>query len=76
MSREEMMLRQVWANANEPWMHFDEAFTIEEYLPREVTKQIADPADVAAALDCWRNMMVAAVDEVARRYKAEVRTTA
>jgi hypothetical protein len=65
-SREEMMLRQVWANAftHLPW---SDAFVIDESLPLEVTRQIAGPQDVAAALDCWRSKMVAAVDEVVIR---------
>jgi len=68
-TREEMMLRQVWANAFSalPW---SDAFVVDQSLPAEVDRQIASPADVAAALDCWRTMMVAAIDEVVRRYKS------
>ena len=29
------------------------------------------PAEMTAALDCWRNKMVAAIDEVVQRLKAE-----
>jgi hypothetical protein len=72
-TREEMMLRQVWANTF-IYSAWDKAFIIDESFPSEVTRQIAGPADVAAALDCWRNKMVAAVDEVVRRYKGEAAT--
>jgi hypothetical protein len=71
MTREEMMLRQVWANAFEPHLPWSDAFVIDHCLPCEVVRQIAGTADVAAALDCWRNMMVAAVDAVVARYKIE-----
>jgi len=70
-TREELMLRQVWNNAFD-YPAWDEAFFIEDRLPVEVVRQIAGPADVAAALDCWRNKMIAAVDAVARRFKEEV----
>jgi hypothetical protein len=65
-----MMLRQVWANAFNAYWWDSDAFFIDESLPRAVVNQIASPADVAAALDCWRNMMVAAVDAVVARYKS------
>ena len=67
-TREESMLRQVVANAWNPEMPFEEFFVIDASLPAEVTRQIATPADAAAALDCWRSMMHAAVDAVAERY--------
>jgi hypothetical protein len=73
MSREEMMLRQVWSNAFEPHLPWSDAFVIDHSLPAEVASQIAGTADVAAALDCWRDKMVAAVDEVVRRYKSGAR---
>jgi len=72
MSREEMMLAQVWSNAFGCLGPLEEAFVIDESLPGEVVEQIAGAADVAAALDCWRDKMVAAVDEVVRRFKEEV----
>lgn len=67
-TREEMMLRQVWSNAFStlPW---DDAFAIDESFAYEIRHQIAGSADVAAALDCWRNKMLAAIDEVVARYK-------
>jgi hypothetical protein len=65
-----MMLRQVVANV---FTHtaFEELFVIDHSLPNEVVEQIATPADVAAALDCWRNKMVAAIDVVVHRCKGE-----
>lgn|SRR5262249_18057188 len=66
-TREESMLRQVAANAFRGYLSFEELFVIDKSLPEEVTRQIATPADAAAALDCWRNMMVAAIDEVVER---------
>jgi hypothetical protein len=71
MTREEMMLRQVWANTFGCLGPLEEAFVIDHSLPAQVAEQIASPADVAAALDCWRTKMVAAVDEVVRRFKEE-----
>jgi hypothetical protein len=69
-TRAEMMLRQVCSNNSThlPWGY---TFTMDDSLPAEVVEQIVDPADVAAVLDCWRSLMVAAIDEVVRRYKAE-----
>jgi len=69
MTREEMMLQQVWSNAFGCSGPLDRTFIIDESLPSEVVEQIASPADVAAALDCWRAKLVAAIDEVVRRYK-------
>jgi hypothetical protein len=67
-TREENMLRQVVFNAwNPAHMPFEDFFVIDQSLPEEVTRQIAGSADVAAALNCWRNMMVAAIDEVVER---------
>jgi prophage regulatory protein len=78
-TRGEMMLRQVWnstfappAKLREEWATFgpwEEIFIIDESMASEVARQIASPADRAAALDCWRNKMVAAIDAVVRRYK-------
>lgn len=67
-TREENMLRQVAANAFR-LISFEELFVIDESLPAAVTEQIAGSADVAAALDCWRGLMHAAVDAVAEHYK-------
>jgi hypothetical protein len=72
-ARAEMMLRQVAANAFS-FTTLEEFFTIDESLPSEVASQIATLTDVAAALDCWRNKMVAAIDEVVRRYKGDLAT--
>jgi len=72
MTREEMMLRQVWANTAGPHLPWSDAFVIDHGFPYAVVEQIAGADDVAAALDCWRNMMVAAIDEVVRRCKEEV----
>ena len=57
------MLRQVAANAFTA-TSFEEFFVIDESLPKEVARQIAGAADVAAALDCWRDKMHAAVDDI------------
>jgi hypothetical protein len=65
-TREENMLRQVVANAFRA-TSFEEFFVIDESLPAEVTRQIASPADVAAALNHWRSMMIEAIDEVVQR---------
>jgi len=66
--RGEDMLRQVAANAfgTTP---FEEFFVIDESLPAEVTRQIATPADAAAALACWANMMFSAIDGVVHRLR-------
>jgi len=72
MTREEMMLQQVWSNAFGHVVDWEIGFMIDVSLPAEVVKQISGPADIAAALDCWRNIMVARIDEVVRDYKAKV----
>ena len=69
MTREESMLRQVAANAF-GHLTFEDLLTIDESLPGEVSRQIAGSADIAAALDCWRDLMHAAVDAVVERYNA------
>jgi hypothetical protein len=80
-TRGEMMLRQVWNNTfappaklREEWAtsgpsDWEEIFIIDESMASEVARQIASPADRAAALDCWRNKMVAAIDAVVLRHK-------
>jgi prophage regulatory protein len=80
-TRGEMILRQVWSNTfappakpREEWAtsgpsDWEEIFIIDESMASEVARQIASPADRAAALDCWRKKMVAAIDAVVLRYK-------
>ena len=63
-TREESMLRQVVANRFGGVTSLEEFFVIDATLPAAVARQIATPADVAAALDCWRDLMHAAVDDV------------
>ena len=70
-TREELMLRQVWSNVFGCLGPLEEAFVIDQSLPAQVAEQIAGAADVAATLDCWRDKMVAAIDEVVRRFKGE-----
>jgi hypothetical protein len=70
MTREESMLRQVAANIGN--ITFEDLTHVSEELPSEVVRQIAGVADRAAALECWRSMMHAAVDAVAEHYKTLV----
>src|SRR2546429_4774292 len=49
---------------------FDELFIIDESLPVYIARSLHPmPAEMAAVLDCWRNKIGAAVDEVVQRYK-------
>jgi tRNA uridine 5-carbamoylmethylation protein Kti12 len=65
----EDLLRQVWSKyfRHVPW---DRAFFIDQRLPDAVARDLHPvPAEMVAALDCWRANMIAAVDEVVQRYK-------
>lgn len=65
----EGLLRQVWNNhfSTRPWFT---AFMIDDSLPYLVARSLHPmPAEMAAALDCWRDKMVAAIDEVVLHYK-------
>ena len=80
-TRGEMILRHVWDNTFAPpaklreesatfaRSDWEEILIIDESMASEVVRQIANPADRVAALDCWRNKMVAAIDAVVLRYK-------
>jgi hypothetical protein len=68
MTRGESVLRQV--AANNPHLTFQDLMGVSDELPDAVVRQIANPVDVKAALDCWRDMMHVAVDAVAERYKS------
>jgi hypothetical protein len=49
---------------------WDGAFIIDESLPVAIVRSLHPmPAEMAAALDCWRSKMVTAIDNVVRRYK-------
>src|SRR5262245_22941310 len=69
VSREESMLRQVAANVYGDRKFFWELIRVDDSLPSDVVHQIADPADAVAALECWRLMMVAVVNNIAETYK-------
>jgi hypothetical protein len=69
-----------WDEARQVWFtsySWDNAFAIDEgaitivmRLPAAIVRSLHPmPAEMAATLDCWRDKMVAAVDEVVQRYK-------
>jgi len=50
-----------------PHSSWHTAFIIDESLPGAIAYSLHPmPAEIAAALDCWRDKMVAAVDKVIR----------
>jgi hypothetical protein len=70
--RGEDMLRQIWSN-NFETLAWKEAFVIDHSLPNAVVESLHPmPAEMKEALDCWRDKMVAAIDEVAQCCKTGV----
>jgi hypothetical protein len=68
----EEMLRQVWNNHFPHWSHlsWDPLFSIDESLAAEIAHSLHPfPAEMAATLDCWRDKMVAAIDEIVQQFK-------
>ena len=73
--RGEELLRHVW-NMEFRILGWEEPFIIDESLPSSVVKHLhLMPAEMTAALDCWHEKMVAAIDEVVQRLKAEAAET-
>lgn len=65
----EYMLRQIWNNHfnASPW---HEALQLDESFPAAIAHSLLPvPAALTAALDYWRDQMVAAVDDIVQRYK-------
>lgn len=70
----EGLVRQVWNNkfphaaARFPWSPL--VMGIDESLADEIACSLHPmPADMAAALDYWRDKMVATIDEIVQSYK-------
>jgi hypothetical protein len=88
-TREEEMLRQVWNNnygeeclrnqerrTGRVWTWEEHAFAIGPSFAHDIVRSLHPmPEAMAAALDCWRNKMVAGLDEFVQRLKAEAAET-
>jgi hypothetical protein len=69
VTREEKILRQICNNYFDH-TSFDELFIIDESIPATIVHSLHQmPVEKAATLDCWRDKIVAAIEEVALRYK-------
>jgi hypothetical protein len=69
-TREEGLLRSIWESAFET-LEWSRAFDIDESLPQAVVRTLYPMPEVKdAVLECWRDQMHAAVDEIVQRCKA------
>jgi hypothetical protein len=70
MTTPEEMLKQVCNNYFAPYTSLDELFVIDRSVPMAIAESLHPmPAEMAATLDCWRDKMIAAIEEVVLRYK-------
>jgi hypothetical protein len=86
-TREEELLRQVWNNYyGDEFLRRQELatgdrltwefFTLEDSFAYDIVRSLHPmPEAMAAALDCWRNKMVAVIDEKVQHLKAEAAET-
>jgi hypothetical protein len=63
------LVRQVWNN-HLRYYDEDDVFHVDKSLPNAIVESLHPmPDEMAAALDWWRDKMVAAIDELVQSYK-------